>query len=634
MRRNLKKLEAVKEKNAGNSMEEQSPHLENSSPLTDYLSYYCSLAKPQFAVLVTGEWGIGKTFQVRQALGHNRHYYVSLFGLNSPERITAAVYAAMYPKKARIKKLSELSQGTSAEFAGFGLNVGGLPAALFDAILGEEIDNTYPIVFDDLERSAVKPRELLGIINRYVEHHGCRVIIIAHDSKLARVLTGQKEKVFGQTIRVVAQTDAAFDAFSAEIPDSNGRRLVVELRSSILSTFLASEVNSLRILRHVLKDLARLFETLSLEHIAHSEATLELCKLFCALSFECRGGRIKEDDLRNRISRQADYIAQRVAHRDEAVKPAHMIAQERYKTVQLDSELLPDEILIATLIHGHFNVNAIQQALNNSHYFIKPASDPPWRVVMSFDRLNDDVVQKGIADMERQFVNREISDPGELLHVFALRMLLASTATPPIRIDLVANECLGYIDDLLKSGRMPPREMNYQWREEFRDSAHGYTFWVQESYREYFETVRQHLLNARLQSRDAQFPHYAKEALIAMNEDGAKFFELTCYTQTGNNKYAHVPILAVIDPVEFVQKWKHSPFQNWYWISSALQERYTASLTNPNLTPELPWLRRVAELWSQEAHALSGIPGLRMRRRIPNIQLEQNKAASSSEKLE
>ena len=50
------------------------------SHLQDYLEYYCSLEVPQYAVLVTGDWGTGKTYQVRKILPKDKAYYVSLFG--------------------------------------------------------------------------------------------------------------------------------------------------------------------------------------------------------------------------------------------------------------------------------------------------------------------------------------------------------------------------------------------------------------------------------------------------------------------------------------------------------------------------------------------------------------------------
>ena len=51
-------------------------------PLKSYLDYYKDLDRPGYAVLVTGEWGVGKTYQVQKVLAPEEYIYVSLFGLS------------------------------------------------------------------------------------------------------------------------------------------------------------------------------------------------------------------------------------------------------------------------------------------------------------------------------------------------------------------------------------------------------------------------------------------------------------------------------------------------------------------------------------------------------------------------
>lgn len=65
--------------------------------LGDYLEYYQTLEAPGYAVLVTGAWGVGKTHQVRQSIPNDECYYVSLFGICTPDEAHAAVYAAYAP---------------------------------------------------------------------------------------------------------------------------------------------------------------------------------------------------------------------------------------------------------------------------------------------------------------------------------------------------------------------------------------------------------------------------------------------------------------------------------------------------------------------------------------------------------
>ncbi|WP_417358952.1 MULTISPECIES: P-loop NTPase fold protein [Gammaproteobacteria] len=86
--------------------------------LADYLSYYQALEAPSYAVLVTGEWGTGKTYQVKHLIPEAERYYVSLFGVQTVEQIHAEVLAAASPKLAKATALIEKTSGTVAEIGG------------------------------------------------------------------------------------------------------------------------------------------------------------------------------------------------------------------------------------------------------------------------------------------------------------------------------------------------------------------------------------------------------------------------------------------------------------------------------------------------------------------------------------
>ena len=78
--------------------------------LPDYIKSSKGLKKPGFAVLVTGEWGTGKTRLIRQLLpweGKDKQsYYVSFFGLKSAAEVDAAIDAEMYPRRSALTNAS------------------------------------------------------------------------------------------------------------------------------------------------------------------------------------------------------------------------------------------------------------------------------------------------------------------------------------------------------------------------------------------------------------------------------------------------------------------------------------------------------------------------------------------------
>src|SRR4051812_43505134 len=71
----------------------------------EYLTYYLSLPHaPNFAVMLSGPWGVGKTFLLKKFLAeqfgdeNDKYIYVSLYGLSTLEEIDDALLQAIFPR--------------------------------------------------------------------------------------------------------------------------------------------------------------------------------------------------------------------------------------------------------------------------------------------------------------------------------------------------------------------------------------------------------------------------------------------------------------------------------------------------------------------------------------------------------
>ncbi|WP_222423287.1 P-loop NTPase fold protein, partial [Yersinia aldovae] len=129
--------------------------MDNITQFRTYISYYQKLTNPGYAVLVTGEWGSGKTYQIKNILREDEMYYVSLFDVTSVEDIYASVFYKMSPLKAFTKSaagsLGETSLGTDA----MTLGLGGIFGKIANVVIKEDIKNDRIIVFDDIERCSI-----------------------------------------------------------------------------------------------------------------------------------------------------------------------------------------------------------------------------------------------------------------------------------------------------------------------------------------------------------------------------------------------------------------------------------------------------------------------------------------------
>lgn len=607
-----------------------------NSHLADYIDYYQKLQEPGYAVLVTGEWGTGKTHMMKELLpweGENKQsYYVSLFGLKTADEVDAAIYAEMYPLRSSvqdgIKDAGEATRGVSLH----GYSLGGVLSGAANAVaayMRKEIDLSKPIIFDDLERSSIATaEEKLGVINYYVEHRRCRVIVIAHDEKLVDAIMDAKEKIFGQTIRIEPDLKSAFAKFQGELSDKSIAGLIAGKEDVILDVFSKSPLKSLRILRHVMLDLERFLGALEPRHLDNEHAIRELVPLFVALATAIRANQLDPADLRERhgaaLRRELRKIAS--AQNSESLDPSKFEKlQKLYGGIDLESQALNDDALVDMLVRGRYQQDVIRTSLDSSLYFAKTEELPPWRKVIGFDKLPDDVVEQGAKALEQQFSERAVSEPGEMLHMIALRMMMAKHGILQCSVEDVVDESKAYIDDLLSDGRLPGAISDPEY-DMGMSASHGYSYWVEESYQNQFASVLVHLSAQQKVALEATYPAAGRQLLAVLLKDAQEFAGAISYLAGGTNKYANLPVMNAIPVKDFVDSWLNAADQpeGWYWTRAALERRYEGIALLPGRGPlasEADWVRAVIAEMRNRSEAETGFKKFRMERAIPRLTL-------------
>ncbi len=585
--------------------------------LSTYLRYYSTLEKPGYAVLVTGPWGVGKTYQVKKLIPESERYFVSLYGLNSPNDIHDAVLAACLPSfKAGeyVSTLSEVGKAMGDKFA-----LAGFANSVWTAFLRQRLKADRTIIFDDLERSplwANQRSELLGAINHYVEDRGFRVIVICHDERIADQLAELKEKTFGHTVQVSPQTTNAFDAFLEDLPNHAVRTLVIDKRSLVEEIWDQSSQSSLRILKHVINDIGRLSETFDQRHLSNQDAVNHVIRFFCALDIEVRAGNLTRDLLVERMKRYTREIMDR--DKPDKVTPfADIIG--RYPSSDLTGVILSDEIVTETLIEGRFIREHITQWLDQTQYFISASEAAPWLIVMKFDDLEDEILFEGIERMDRQFRDRSVTEVGEFLHIAALRLMLAEHNASHRTLEEETKLIFEYIDDLLSSGRLPPHPLEGDPFERLFNAYGGYGYWTTDNAKPYFLKIWRHVEEARQRALEDTYQSHAEKVLRQLKEDPSSIFQTISSTNYGPNGLAHVPILAQIPPKTFLDAWLSGPRSGWRQTTMALDNRYEHGQLDRNLAIELPWLIKIAQEMDARIEAAMGLDAYRLTRIKPKI---------------
>lgn len=587
----------------------------NNKLLKEYIDYYKSINEPGYAVLVTGEWGVGKTYQITKTLNKDEMCYVSLFGLTTTSEIYASVYLKMFPYKAKVKKLAGLFGNSNLKIESTTLAFGGLLSNIANAILEDKADKSKIIVFDDLERCNIALDDILGSINKYVEHHKCRVIVIAHSESIKEEISRKKEKIFGQIVKVTPDIENAFAYFKSicKIPDS-----INSIEKIIHSSYISSQCKSLRVLQHTINDCSRLLACLNKEHIEKEALVNELFTLFSAVSIEHRAGNLEENDL---INRDKIYYMSVLKTKDNS-SPKLITMQEKYCengiVINIQSNLISDSDLIKSVINGFFDSESIRQTLNNSKFFEVSREIRPWFKIINFDQFETQDVDQSISDLDDKINKLEITEPGEILHSFILLLMLSHINEISITLDDVLLKAKKYLHQLRLNNTFPAPEIGYRFGDLKISGAFGYAYWIKNEYKNESDSLFSLVEKEMSIAFKKRYPGFISEIKGALNEDIDYFCDMITPGNSGKGQYAYVDVLAYIKPYEFVDIWLSLKKQDWQKVRSALNNRYSTGTLRNLLSKESKWISNVKTNLSHRASKVTGIDRLRITRLIPD----------------
>ncbi|MEO6523712.1 MAG: hypothetical protein ABIN91_18660 [Mucilaginibacter sp.] len=183
--------------------------------------------KTSGALLVTGDWGSGKTFYMKNILFPKIEQdtaitpiIVSLYGATDKAGIASKVLFAYLDKMGKDKLLSAatLTKGVHNILESATILKKYVDVNKLFASSGEELFRFLPkdkllICFDDLERisNKINPEDFLGMVNELVENKGNRVLIIANEGFIEGGIKF-KEKTIEKTVHFSNDMAAIFDS--------------------------------------------------------------------------------------------------------------------------------------------------------------------------------------------------------------------------------------------------------------------------------------------------------------------------------------------------------------------------------------------------------------------------------------
>ena len=347
----------------------------------DELKNYCNIERPVGALMLTGEWGCGKTYLLNTELINilkETHIFlrISLFGIMSIEEVKTEVQKKWLNECINSKDTTGKIARSLNKYGGSVMNtaknlnefmpgpVKNVVSGLFSINVLDFVnietkigDKKVVLIFDDLERACVSTTDLLGCINGYCENLGFSTIIVANEDKIQEgdnniKYNEIKEKIIQRTVRHYPDYDFVVNSVikNMQFESDNYKSFLVKYVDEIIVIF-SGKTKDGKSLDDFVKNFTKVSDThveLDNKHIQEllTKRPHNIRSLKCALQdFE----RVYNLLIKYEIPKKNEWLFSFIA----------FVFSARAGFVERDEEygMLLTEANVAVLYPGYYNTN-------------------------------------------------------------------------------------------------------------------------------------------------------------------------------------------------------------------------------------------------------------------------------------
>lgn len=182
--------------------------IQSSKDAISLIVNYVTSESTNYAILIDGEWGCGKTYFVKKELVDELHkincpksdntkyttIYLSLNGMKSTSEISSQLYLSIFHLFKKNEELSKLEKkiiplsGAALRILAGQLNLSSDIGNDLISVIEPFVNfQKYIFIFDDLERCLIETSEILGYINNFVEQSNVKTIIVANEREIGKL---------------------------------------------------------------------------------------------------------------------------------------------------------------------------------------------------------------------------------------------------------------------------------------------------------------------------------------------------------------------------------------------------------------------------------------------------------------
>lgn len=551
--------------------------------ITDFInSYLDKNSIYRYGLLLSGSWGSGKTHYIKTYIkaknntwGESYPIYISLYGMSSLEQVDDEVLKCNFPflNNPNFKLLAKVGNSALGSIGMHAIDVKG------QEFLSPPKNKIY--VFDDVERTAIPLKDILGYVNNLVEHQHCKVILVADESVLEenQQYKIEKEKVIGKTLTFDTSIKNALEAFSYELRHEKTITFLTENIDEIVSFYKESKQTNLRVYQQSLWDFENIYLSVEESYIANEKAMRALFFYFMSVTTEIKLSRISFDELPDARNGLLDYTD----NSDSGQSYKRM--KSRYSMVNFDDPMLPHSAVRECLLNGYIDSQAINNHLATTSHYIKKGAEPFWRTLWMSDSRTDEDLDDAILELNKNFKDKTIIDEFIFKHIVGIKLQLVDIGIDARSKSEVVDELIKYLDETVESKTM---KLNRLFDSQSIDDHHdGLGYLLKDS--EEFSTVRNYIEKLREKSRNEFSKEELDELLALLSYDSSAFNN----GLLDRSIYGLLPVLAAVNTCDFVDVLLKLHPAHMCDVLKTFKYRYN-SINSP-LAQELPWLKMLKQ---------------------------------------
>lgn len=239
---------------------------------------YLEQENTDFAIMINGEWGCGKTYCVEHQLSDTirlidckstkRKYepvLISLYGVSSIEDFYYKIFLGLNDW-AKSKWFGMAGSVISKAVGTFGVNIGKEDLGKFTKFTS--IDNNHVLIFDDIERISadkISYKEILGLINSYTEQEHRKVVVVCNEMEIikndvaADVYRLYKEKTIRFTYDFHIDAESVFENLLVKVVNCDYASFLCSNQETILQLFQLGGKRNYRTLKFIFDILSKIY---------------------------------------------------------------------------------------------------------------------------------------------------------------------------------------------------------------------------------------------------------------------------------------------------------------------------------------------------------------------------------------